>query len=159
MPEAGGYTPMTPPRGLGGAPGGRGFTLLETVVALTIFAAAGAALYGLFNANLIALTRAQDISEQTPVVRYAMERLAGINPWEQTAGQFEMEDFEITWTARLLEPVRQGQTGAGLRGYFDLGLYEAEFEITRSGRSLGTWRLRLVGYRKARGQAPGGGRF
>ena len=42
--------------------GARGFTLLEAVVAMAIFAGAGMALYGLFNVNLLSLGRAQDVN-------------------------------------------------------------------------------------------------
>ena len=44
----------------------KGFTLLETMVALVVFAAAAMALYGLLNSNLIALARAHDVARQAP---------------------------------------------------------------------------------------------
>ena len=130
--------------------GRRGFTLLEMVVALLIFAAAGMALYGLLNTNLITLTRVQDVFRQAPAVREAMERLATVNPWREDEGQFEVDGFEVAWAARLVEPMRQGQTAFGVPGPFNVGLYEMEFELRQEGRAIGTWRMRQVGYEDMR---------
>ena len=131
-----------------------GFTLIEAMVALVVFSAAAMALYGLFNTNLIALGRAHDVSRQIAAVHHAVEYLAGINPHDETSGETSVDGIDIAWTARLLEPVRQSQTVTGERGYFEIGLYEVVFEPVEEGRSLGTWRLRVPGYRKVRGSEP-----
>ena len=136
-----------------------GFALLEAIVALVLFAAAGMALYGLFNTNLMSLLRVQDVSREAPVVHYAMERLSAVDPRRSEAGRFEVDGFEVTWTAHLLEPVRQGQNGMGVLGDFEVGLYDLEFRIADANRTLGTWRLRRVGFEKVRGFAPEGGIF
>ena len=60
----------------------------------------------------------------------------------------------MLWSARLLEPPRQSQTVTGERGYFEIGLYEVEFELRDAGRSLGTWRMRVPGYERVREPAP-----
>ena len=133
-----------------------GFALLEAIVAIVLFAAAGMALYGLFNTNLISLLRVHDVSREAPVVRYAIERLQAVDPRRTEAGQFRVDGFDVTWSARLVEPVRQGQNGLGVLGDFEVGLYEIEFDIADAGRPLGTWRLRQVGFEKVRGFAPEG---
>ena len=135
---------------------GVGFTLLEMVVALVIFAAAGMALYGLLSTNLITLTRAQDVSRQAPVVREAMERLAAVNPWQQDEGRFEIDGFDVAWTARLVEPMRQSQTAFGVPGPFNVGLYEVEFMLRQGDRAIGAWRMRQVGYEDMRTPKPSG---
>ena len=127
-----------------------GFTLVEMVVALAIFAAAGMALYGLLGTNLITLTRVQDVAGQALAVRETMERLASVNPWEQAEGSFETNGFEVAWQARLVEPMRQSQTAFGIPGPFNIGLYEMEFELRREGEAAGTWRMRQVGYEDMR---------
>ena len=138
-------------RGMGPGVRSQGFTLLETMVALVIFTGAAMALYGLFNTNLIALARAHDISRQMPAVRHAVEHLSSINPREEDAGRFEFDGLSVVWSAKLLQPVRQSQTTTGGRGYFEVGLYEVEFTMmTERGRSLGTRRMRVVGYEKVR---------
>ena len=131
-----------------------GFTLLETVVALAIFAAAAMSLYGLFNTNLIALNRVQEVTRHLPVARHAVEMVSTVNPWEQDSGQFAHEGFDIAWSARLLQPVRHGQNTMGLMTAYDFGLYEVEIEISEAGRPVDRWRMRLVGYENVRGIDP-----
>ena len=128
----------------------QGFTLLETMVALVIFAGAAMALYGLFNTNLIALVRVHDVSRQMPAVRHAIEYLSSINPRETDAGQFEFDGVKVAWSATLLQPVRQSQNVTGGRGYFEVGLYEIEFVMSERGRPLGTYQMRVVGHKKVR---------
>ena len=131
-----------------------GFTLLETMVAMVVFAGAAMALYALFNTNLMALGRVHDASRQMTTARHAVEHLAGINPRETGTGRVQLDGIDMTWSARLLEPPRQSQTATGERGYFEIGLYEVEFELRDAGRSLGAWRIRVPGYEKVREPAP-----
>ena len=63
-----------------------GFTLLETMVAMVVFAGAAMALYALFNTNLTALGRVHDASRQMTAARHAIEHLVGINPRETSTG-------------------------------------------------------------------------
>ena len=128
----------------------KGFTLLETMVALVVFAAAAMALYGLLNSNLIALARAHDVARQAPALRNAIEHLSSINPREEGEGRTRLDGVEVSWSSRLVEPVRESQTATGGRGYFEVGLYEVEFSLRDAERSLGTWRLRVAGYEKVR---------
>ena len=128
----------------------RGFTLLETMVAMVVLAGTAMALYALFNTNLVALARAHDVSRQMPAVRHAVEYLSSINPREEGAGAIEFDGVDVAWSARLLQPVRQSQSVTGGRGYFELGLYEVEFTMSERGRPMGTWRVRIVGYEKVR---------
>ena len=132
-----------------------GFTLLESSVALAIFAAAGMALYGLFNTNLIALNRTADVSRQVAVVRTAMDYLSSINPRQRGDGEVELGDVEVAWTSTLVEPVRQGQNNIGGLADFEIGLYDVEFVVRHEGRVLGTWHLRVPGHEKVRGIFPG----
>lgn len=136
-----------------GAPAG--FTLLESIVALAIFAASGMALYGLFNTNLITLNRTSDVARQVAVVRNAMDYLSAINPHDKPEGEVELGGVDVAWQSTLVEPLRHGQNTIGGRGDFDIGLYEVEFVVTDDGRSLGTWRMRVAGYDKVRGIFPG----
>jgi len=129
----------------------KGFTLVESAVAITIFAIGAMALYGLLNSNLFALHRVEDVSRQTLVVRNAMEYLSAINPWDQPEGQVELGGIDVAWRATLVEPVRTGQTTVGAPGGFDVGLYDVAFEVRDDGRALGTWHMRAVGYKKVRG--------
>ena len=127
-----------------------GFTLLETMVALVIFTGAAMALYSLYNTNLIALVRVHDVTRQVPAARHAIEYLSSINPRQQDSGRLEVGGLDVTWSARLLQPVRDSQTLTGGRGYYEVGLYEVEFAMSDGERSLGTWRMRVPGFEKVR---------
>ncbi len=138
-----------------------GFTLLEAVVALAIFSAGAMALYGLFNTNLITLSRAHETMDQAPYVDYAIDYLSAVNPRLRPEGQVDLGGFDVTWTATLVEPVRQSQNGNGFMGNFEVGLYEVAFEVrvldlgaaglAARATSLGVYRVRLVGFEKVRG--------
>ena len=131
-----------------------GFTLLETMVALVIFTGAAMALYSLYNTNLIALVRVHDVTRQIPAARHAIEYLSAINPREQESGRIEIHGLDVTWSSKLLQPVRDSRTVTGDRGYYEVGLYEVEFAMRDGERSLGTWRLRVPGYEKVREPDP-----
>jgi general secretion pathway protein I len=128
----------------------RGFTLLEAIVAIVILASGSLALYGLFNTNLITLTRVQEVSREVPLVEQAAEYLSAMNLMQPTNGEFEVDGAQVTWSAKLLEPYRQSQSGRGFIGLYQLGLYTVEFTVTDRGRPLGTYSLRLVGYQQVR---------
>lgn len=128
----------------------RGFTLLEAIVALAVFTAAAMSLYGLFSTNLMAMSRVQEVSAQLPVVQQAMQHLSLINPRQQEAGQFEVDGFDVVWSASLMDDVRQSQSAAGFLGDYEIGLYEVTFEIQRDGRALDAWQMRLIGYERVR---------
>ena len=143
-------TPAAAGPGLAAARRSAGFTLLETMVALVIFTGAAMALYSLYNTNLLALVRVHDVTRQIPAARHAVGYLSSINPREQESGRIEIHGLDVTWSSKLLQPVRDSQTLTGGRGYYEVGLYEVEFAMRDGGRSLGTWRLRVPGYEKVR---------
>lgn len=127
-----------------------GFTLLEAIVAMAIFAAGGMALYGLFNTNLVGLGKAADVTRREPAVRAAIEHLSSINIREQPTGRFDFGGFDVAWSSNLVEPVRQGQSSAGYIGTFEIGLYDVDIDLSRNGRPDSNYRLRLAGYRQVR---------
>ncbi len=130
----------------------RGFTLLETMVALVIFASSGVALYSLLNTNLMTLGRVHEVSQQLPAVYQAIEQLSVLNLQEEKTGDFELDGLTVTWQAHLLEPYRYSQNMSGYEGNFKLGLYRIDFEIKKQQLSLGQYQLRVVGYKKSRDQ-------
>ena len=119
---------------------------------MTIFAGAGIALYALFNTNLMSLAKVREISQQLPPAYRATEYLASINPMRQPEGAIELDGHQMTWSSRLLEPVRQSQSVDGRLGLFEVGLYEVTFELSEEGMSMGSHRLRVIGYEKVREQ-------
>ena len=121
---------------------------------MVVFAGAALALYGLFNTNLIALGRTHDVTRQMTAARHALEHLAVVNPREGETGRIRVDGIDVFWSARLLEPVRRSRTASGDRGYFQIGLYEVEFELHEAGRPLDSWRIRIPGYQNTRELVP-----
>lgn len=128
----------------------RGFSLLEAIVAMVVLASASMAFYGLFNTNLITLTRVQEVSREVPLVEQALENLQAMNLTGEASGEFEIDDAEVIWKAELVEPYRQSQNGRGFLGYFQLGLYTIDFTVIDRGTTLGSYSFRAVGYEKVR---------
>lgn len=122
-----------------------GFTVLEAIVALAVFAGGAMAFYSLYSTNVTTLMRASDAVRQAPLVRQAAERLVAMNLTAEAEGEFEVEGMRFDWSARRLGDYREGQNNAGLLGSFRLGLYEVDFTASEGARELGRYRLRLVG--------------
>lgn len=132
-------------RRIGGPWVAAGFTVLEAIVALAIFAGGAMAFYSLYSTNVTTLMKASDAVRQAPLVRQAAERLAAMNLTAEAEGEFEVDGMRFDWSARRLGDYREGQNNAGLLGSFRLGLYEVDFTASEGARELGRYRLRLVG--------------
>ena len=104
----------------------------------------------MFNTNLVALQRVRDVTAHLPATRRAVTHLSAIDPGRQPEGRLEFDDYAVAWSARLLEPVRQGQNAYGRMGHYEIGLYRVEFTLSEFDRPVGAYRLRLIGYEKVR---------
>src|SRR3546814_8834150 len=76
----------------------RGFTLLEAIVALVIFAMGAFALYGWLSTNLITLERARVGSEALVVRQSALELLRDVNPMRDPSGERDAGALRVQWT-------------------------------------------------------------
>lgn len=74
-----------------------GFTLLEAVVALAIFAMGATALYGWINTNLITLSRADQIIQRASAIESAIEFMGMVDPENQPQGATELGTLHIQW--------------------------------------------------------------
>ncbi|WP_025770696.1 PulJ/GspJ family protein [Thioalkalivibrio sp. HK1] len=133
----------------------RGFSLLEAVVALAVFAGVGMSLYALLDSSLLGLNRAKDAAHQEAAVHRAFEYLGAINPRRRPQGQADVGgDYLVRWNSTLLEPVRQSQGTQGGKGLYEVGLYAVDIDLIKNEdsreREVGRYRLRLVGFEKVR---------
>ena len=128
-----------------------GFTLLETIVALVIFSSSAMALAGLLNTNLITLTRVQEVTAQVPVLDNVIAHVQAMQVTQEGAGQFDLNRHTVHWEAKLLEPYRQSQNPTGYIGYHRVGLYQIEFTLEYTGKLVGEYTLRRVGFELVRG--------
>lgn len=143
---------MTPPRVV--PRGARGFTLLEAIVAMTIFSMCALALFGWQSGSLRALDRIEARATRADQVRLALEVLQDVNPMGEPKGERTLGDRRVRWQATPVEPVKSGRTLVGLPSIFDLGLYDVAVTVSRKSDAgdavLAEFHVRLVGYRQAR---------
>jgi general secretion pathway protein I len=130
-----------------------GFTLLEAIVALVVFSIGSMALYGWLGTNLRTLERVQAGREQATLVRAGLDAVRHVNPMVDPSGGRDAGTLRVEWAARPLAPVRRSVTQVGVRGPFDVALYEMELRILRDGVEVHGMRVRQVGYRYAGGSA------
>lgn len=127
-----------------------GFTLLEAVVALTILASAGLALYASLNSSLIMVDRAARSQRTDVAVMNALAWLETINPMLTPEAEENLGEYQLRWRAELIEPVRQGETGYLQPGHYDIGLYRVRAELWLDGERAREFEVRRVGYRQMR---------
>jgi general secretion pathway protein I len=128
----------------------RGFTLLEAIVALTIFSISAMALYAWLAANVNALVRVDARSTAVRDGRAALAMLEPVNPMAEPAGSRELPGgLSVRWTSRQVD----AQPGMGLAGntlVFDLALYDLDVRLLRDGREEDRFTLRRAGWTTAR---------
>ena len=124
--------------------------MLETMVALVIFAASAMALADLLNTNLSTLGRVREVSQQIPAVKNIIAHIGAMNLHSEGDGQFEMNGYSVYWQAQLLEPYRESQVRTGYQGNHRVGLYQIEFRLEQGGRLVGEYSLRQVGQKTIR---------
>ncbi len=74
-----------------------GFTLLEAVIALAIFAMGATALYAWLNTNLIALARIDAANQRHLAMLSATDFISKINPSELPEGDVQLNHLRIIW--------------------------------------------------------------
>lgn len=125
----------------------RGFTLLEAIVALVIFAMGAFALYGWLSTNLITLQRARAGSEALVARQSALELLRDVNPMLDPSGEREAGALRVQWTSTPVEPPKRGSVQIGGPSPYMVGLYQMAVEVRLGDRDLGRFSLRQLGYR------------
>lgn len=128
----------------------RGFSLLEAIVALTILATAGLALFAAMNQSVQMAQRAEDARRADSAVRNAMAWMETVNPALHPDGEQQLGEVTLRWSSELVEPARDVMTGYLQTGLFEVGLYRVSLELSVDGRVLTTAEIRRVGYRQVR---------
>jgi general secretion pathway protein I len=130
--------------------GQRGFSLLESVVALVIIASAGWALFSWLNASIVSLRRVEDANARSAATVNAVEFMQSVNPMQRPQGQVDLGDTRIRWTATPLTQPLAGVNPNRGRSDFDLALYDTVVRASRDDRPWFELRMKLVGYKRVR---------
>ena len=128
----------------------RGFSLLEAIVALTILATAGLALFAAMSQSVQMVARAENARLADSAVRNAVAWMETVNPMETPQGEQQLGEVTLRWSAQLVEPERDAMTGYLQPGLYRLGLYDVRLELLQDGRPLTEAVVRRVGYRQVR---------
>ena len=132
--------------------GSRGFTLLEAIVALSMFSAGSMALYGWYSTVMIGLVRAEEQLEVAEFMRNVDAYLGTLNLQGEVDGSYAANGFTADWSATLVEPKKEGTNIAGQIGYYRIGLYNVDIDVFRddTGARVENLTTRLVGYEGVR---------
>jgi general secretion pathway protein I len=133
--------------------GGRqsGFSLLEAIVALTIFSLCATALFAWLSVNVNALDRVQANRTRVGDGRTALALLEGVNPMKEPSGERELPgNLVVRWTARELVPRKPAISTTNSPLVFDIALYALDVRVTRAGHETSRFTLRRAGWETAR---------
>ena len=127
-----------------------GFTLLEVIVALTLIATVGMAIFSWINSSLASLNRVQEKTIRQEVGRSAVSYMQTVNPMIQPSGEAEMGAYEIQWQSHLLEPAKMGSGHLGGSSLYELALYDTHVQVRLEESEVTAFDVRLVGFRQTR---------
>jgi len=130
----------------------KGFTLLEAIVALAIFAAGTVTLYAWYSTVLLGLIKAEERLVVTEFSRNVEAHLVTLNLRQAANGEYRANDYIARWNATLVEPKKQGKNLSGFQSYYELGLYDVDVRIIRlaDSQEIERFSTRLVGYEGVR---------
>lgn len=128
----------------------RGFSLLEAIVALTILATAGLALFAAMNQSVQMVSRAEKSREADSALRNAMAWMETVNPAQTPEGEQKLGEVTLRWTSEPVEEPRDAMTGYLQAGLYRVGLYQVRLELLRDGRPMAETSMRRVGYVQVR---------
>lgn len=128
----------------------RGFSLLEAIVALTILAAVGLALFAAMGQSVQMVARAERARAADSALRNALAWMETVNPAETPQGEQQLGEITLRWTSEPIEPPRDAMTGYLQAGLYRVGLYRVRLELTRDDQSVAETTLHRVGYQQVR---------
>lgn len=134
--------------------GQQGFTLLEAIVALAVFAVAALPLYSLFSQSVDGLFRAATANRESEATLSALSFLSAVNPMERPTGDVEVGSFRLKWRSQELSPPLDGIGYPRGQSLFQIAWYEIRAEAFLEDRKWFDIAVRQVGFRKVRSFLP-----
>lgn len=105
----------------------RGFALLEAIVALTLLAGVGMALFAWIQQNLTDASRLRQRELEARLLISAQSLVQTIEPIGRTDGTLDAGDLRLSWQAEIVEPERRNKPfGDEAVGPFRVGLYRLD---------------------------------
>ncbi len=108
-----------------------GFSLLEAIVALTLLAVAGLALFSWINASFDGLLRADTAQARAQAQSNAIAYIQTINPMVRPSGETKLGSLSISWLAKEIAPkVKPSAESPDGTGNFIVALYDIDVTMT-----------------------------
>ena len=128
-----------------------GFSLLEAIVALTVFSICAMALYAWMSVNQTTLIRVQARDAALRDGRAALAMLELVNPMAEPSGSRELPGgLQVSWESDVVVPRAPGTSPAGGVLVFDVALYDMKVSAQREGPETATFTVRRAGWETVR---------
>ncbi len=105
-----------------------GFGLLEAVVALTLLAGVGGALFAWLSQSMQTAARLQEAQIRTRMMSDVEQMLSQVNPYAAPQGELALGKTRMTWTSRLISPMRYSVPYSTNRVRWRVGLYQISIQ-------------------------------
>ncbi len=108
-----------------------GFSLLEAIVALTLLAVAGLALFSWINASFDSLSRADAAQARAQAQSNALAYIQTVNPMLRPSGETKLGSLTVRWRSEEIGPkVKPSEDSPDGTGNFIVALYDIELTMT-----------------------------
>ena len=125
----------------------RGFTLLESIVALVILSTSCVAIYSWLSTSLDGLRRVDD----TVTIKLITDDLGAyfrtVTIENETEETLTLNGYQVDLMARLVEPKQLGRHPMGTSSNFILGLYQIDAIVSKDNREVGQFKTRTVSFK------------
>jgi general secretion pathway protein I len=126
-----------------------GFSLLEAIVALVVFASVGSALYAWIAVSLNGVARIEASRERDEAIQAGLAMIEHVNPMLKPQGQVEAGHYRVSWQSEVIEPPRDGLTPNGGASLYRVGLWRLQVAV-EGGTEPIRFAIRKAGWQQAR---------
>lgn len=128
----------------------RGFTLLEAIVAMVIFALVASTLYAWQASNMLTIDRVAALAQREQLVRDALGVLHTVNPMSDPRGTRSIGALQVHWRAQPISAEVEGKTQTGYPSAYNLRLYVLDVEVRLRDHEALRFQVRQAGYKQVR---------
>ncbi|NDY96325.1 PulJ/GspJ family protein [Wenzhouxiangella limi] len=126
-----------------------GFSLLEAIVSLVIFASVVSALYAWLSVTAHGLGRIESQRQMQEAVLVGLATIEYVNPMATPQGFRQAGHYRVEWVAETLAEPIPGINSSGFNSLYDVGLWQLEITVTGGGEPV-SFSARKAGWRQVR---------
>ncbi|MGK0440271.1 MAG: general secretion pathway protein I [Pseudohongiellaceae bacterium] len=133
----------------------KGFTLLEAVVAIAIFAMGATALYSAINTHLKTLERIDHVNTRNSAIESAIEFMSTVDPVTTPQGQAKIGEMTLMWEATAPIYAADVLDEQNIKTINQASLFDTAVSLSRQGDLISVFNITLLGVNKAKGVGDG----